>query len=170
WVKTNDSGNSDWNPYVTKGDAAYGLKHHRTNKIEFAIYTGTFHVAVFAVDSSFNGLWHHLAGTYDGSEVRLYIDGKLEVASPAAGSIATNTFNLNIGRTFEIPDWLYSGSIDDVRIYDYALSGDEIEQLVCTDPPPGDVNGDCEVDFLDLAIVMSNWLRCELPAQELCGQ
>ncbi|UCG60139.1 MAG: hypothetical protein JSU70_11565 [Phycisphaerales bacterium] len=64
----------------------------------------------------------------------------------------------------------FNGALDDIRLYDYALSGGEIVQLPCTDPPPGDANGDCEVDFLDPAILMSNWLRCDKPAQELCGQ
>jgi hypothetical protein len=116
------------------------------------------------------GEWHHVCGTYDHRTIRLYVDGAPDGVVRSIEPIATNAHSVYIGENAETPGQFWHGSIDDVRVYDYALSADEIMQLVCTDPPPGDVNGDCEVDFVDLAIVMSNWLRCDLPVQELCGQ
>ncbi|MHC4175343.1 MAG: LamG domain-containing protein, partial [Planctomycetota bacterium] len=129
WVKTNDSGNSQFNPYVTKGDRTYGLKHHSRNTMEFVIYDGYWRTTHFPVDSSFNGVWHHLAGTYDGSQLKLYIDGTLEVTTAHKGSIASNTANLDIARNSEEAGRFYDGAIDDVRIYNYALSPDEIETI-----------------------------------------
>jgi hypothetical protein len=130
WVKTNDSGNSDFNPYVSKGDAAYGLKHHGIGSLEFVINDGAWHVAHYPVGGSFNGAWHHLVGTYDGKALKLYVDGELKTATPDAGCvIATNDFNLNIARNSEITERLYDGAIDDVRIYNYALSEDDITAI-----------------------------------------
>ena len=130
WVKMNDAGNSQFQPYITKGDYTYGLKHHSRNVIEFDIYDdGFWQVAHFPVDSSFNDVWHHLAGTYDGNKLMLYVDGKLEVTTAYAGSIESSTYNLNIASNSEARGRFYDGAIDDLRVYNYALSEKEIEKL-----------------------------------------
>jgi len=129
WVKMNDAGNSEFNPFVTKGDRTYGLKQHSQNTLEFVIYDGTWRVTHYPVDNSFNGVWHHLAGTYDGSNLKLYIDGKLEVTTAHAGSIASSAANLNIATNSEESGRFYNGAIDDLRIYNYALSEGEITAL-----------------------------------------
>ncbi len=130
WVKMNDAGNSLFQPYITKGDYTYAIKHHSRNVIEFVIYDdGFWQVAHFPVDSSFNDVWHHVAGTYDGNELKLYVDGKLEATTAYAGSIESGNYNLNIGSNSEASGRFCDGAIDDVRIYDYALSEREIEKL-----------------------------------------
>jgi len=171
WVKTNDAGNSENNPYVIKGDYSYALKHYVFNYIEFFIYDNDWWQTVrYPVDSSFNGVWHHLAGTYNGSELKLYIDGGLEATTPYAGSINISTYNVNIGRNPEIPGRLYGGMIDDVRIYNYTLTSDEILYISCTEPIKSDLDGNCKVDFRDFALLLSEWLTCNLPRQELCWE
>jgi len=39
---------------------------------------------------------------------------------------------------------------------------------ICVTPPPADLNGDCRVNLIDLAILASQWLTCGLDRQELC--
>lgn len=41
---------------------------------------------------------------------------------------------------------------------------------ICTEPIPGDVNDDCMLDFVDLAIIFSHWLECNLNPPEACWQ
>ncbi len=129
WVKTNDAANGQHNPYVTKGDHSYGIKHHTSNNIEYFIYDGGWQVARYPVDSTFNGVWHHLAGTYDGSELRLYIDGTLVTTVAHSGTIASSPFNVNIGRNTEASTRFYEGALDDVRIYNRALSAGDVQEL-----------------------------------------
>jgi len=129
WVNTDDAGNGQHNPYLTKGDYSYALKHAAGNSIEFYIYDGGWRTISHPVDSSFNSVWHHLAGTYDGNELKLYIDGGLQAADEHVGSIATNNFNVNIGRNSEATDRFYEGRIDDVLIYNRALSEAEVLYL-----------------------------------------
>lgn len=71
--------------------------------------------------------WTHLAGTYDGSTLRLYVDGA-EVASRAApGGLAASDGPLRIGGNGLWSEW-FRGSIDDVRVYARALSAAEVRQ------------------------------------------
>jgi hypothetical protein len=72
-------------------------------------------------------VWTHIAGTYDGSSLRLYING-VEVAANnlASGSILTSNNPLRIGGN-SIWGEFFQGRIDDVRIYNRALSSAEIQ-------------------------------------------
>lgn len=77
-----------------------------------------------------DGYWHHVAGTYDGNEVRIYVDGILDVSRPAAGFLQVHPeAEVTIaGRHTQGHPW--SGLIDDVRVYSYALSAEEVQDLV----------------------------------------
>jgi hypothetical protein len=70
--------------------------------------------------------WHHLATTYDGATLRLYVDG-VQVASRAiAGSISVSSGALRIGANSVWGHW-FAGLIDEVRIYNRALSATELK-------------------------------------------
>ena len=130
WVNTNDAGNDEHNPFVGKGDQSYAIKHATSNAIEFFIYdNASWQTIQSPITSSFNGVWHHVAGTYDGTQLKLYIDGGLAAMMNYEGSIASSTYPVNIGRNSQETDRLYEGSIDEVRIYNRALSEGEILYL-----------------------------------------
>ena len=75
-----------------------------------------------------NGTWMHVAATYDGTTIRIYINGLLEgsVAGPAA--IATNSLPLSLGAQSDASRF-YTGLLDDARVYATALSATEIAAL-----------------------------------------
>jgi len=75
------------------------------------------------------GEWAHVAVTYDGADVRFYINGALDATVPVGGPMTTNTAPVRIGND---ADWDQSpmGMIDDVRIWDVAASGAEILSLM----------------------------------------
>jgi hypothetical protein len=86
------------------------------------------------------GVWHHICLTYNGTIARLYADGD-EVTS------ATKTWNLSLNRAHigrQVNDYaeFWDGMVDDVRIYDYALSPAEVKKLAtlpkATKPNPAD--------------------------------
>lgn len=76
------------------------------------------------------GNWIHLAGLYDGTFWRLYRNG-VEVASKqiVTGSVQVSA-NWAIGAAGYGDDRFFTGAIDDVRIYNRALSAAEINELV----------------------------------------
>src|SRR5690606_25159099 len=81
--------------------------------------------------------WVHIAATYDGATMRMYINGQesgtREIPSPA--SINPNTLPLTIGAGTNGAHAM-QGAIDDVRIYNTALAAADIQALAETPPPP----------------------------------
>jgi hypothetical protein len=72
--------------------------------------------------------WMHLAATYDGATIRLYVNGAEENSAAAAFTIATNSLDLGIGSQSN-GTTLFQGALDDARVYCRALSPMEIEAL-----------------------------------------
>jgi hypothetical protein len=70
--------------------------------------------------------WSHLASTFDGSTLRLYVNGGLVSSTAVSGSLAASTGVLRIGGNGVWPEW-FAGLIDEVRVYNRALSGTEIQ-------------------------------------------
>jgi hypothetical protein len=87
--------------------------------------------------------WSYLTSTYDGSTLRLYINGALVASRAVTKPITTSTDALRIGGNTIWGEY-FKGRIDEVRIYDRALSQSEIENDMHT-AVDGTVDG-TEVD------------------------
>jgi serine/threonine protein kinase len=122
-----------WTAIVTKGNSAWRLSTWGDKrKLHFAITgVGLGSSWVQGEKEVSSGEWHHVVGTYDGANVRLYVDGMEDQASPVAydAGLTTNNFTVCIGGNSERPERCWSGLIDDVRIYSYALSLQEIKAI-----------------------------------------
>jgi glucose/arabinose dehydrogenase len=70
--------------------------------------------------------WTHLATTYDGATLRLYVNGTQATATALTGAMAVSNGPLKIGGNGIWSEW-FAGLIDDVRVYDRALSAAEIQ-------------------------------------------
>ncbi|MCG2695492.1 LamG domain-containing protein, partial [Candidatus Parcubacteria bacterium] len=69
--------------------------------------------------------------SYDGTTMKIYIDGTLEdTNTDFSGNLPTNDGNVRIGADYQsTPDNFFSGLIDEARIYNRALSADEVGEL-----------------------------------------
>lgn len=88
-----------------------------------------------AVDSS--GAWHHIAVVWDGTDSRIYYDGALSTNYPiakAASISLTNLFFIGCANASYAAPW--TGKMDDVFIYDRALTAEEIRVLAITNVLP----------------------------------
>jgi hypothetical protein len=88
--------------------------------------------------------WHHIAGTYDGVTMIIYLDGvevgNVLVATPFTQSNAM----LMIGRCYPGGGgYMFNGIMDELRIYNRALAASEIEELLIETGPP------CDADYND---------------------
>jgi hypothetical protein len=66
-------------------------------------------------------VWCHAIGTYDGTNVSIYINGVQGTDDPYAGAITAPVGDMEIGRG-KGDSFNFNGAIDSVRVYDYALS------------------------------------------------
>ena len=74
-----------------------------------------------------NGIWYHVLGTYDGSTMKLYVNGKNEATKTSVTSCAFST--TYIGRS-GLANGFFNGTIDEVRIWNRSLSPAEILSLL----------------------------------------
>ncbi|HEX8627656.1 MAG TPA: glycoside hydrolase family 2 TIM barrel-domain containing protein [Catenuloplanes sp.] len=135
WVKPGQWAGSF--PILTKGDA-YGLQMRDEGTLEFGVTAGGSRATAFApVPANWVGNWHRVSGVYDGTALRLLIDGVEVGSTPKTGAIDPGLFEVNIGRNAQRQQdndlWsrrLGRGLVDDVRIYGTALTAAQL----ATDP------------------------------------
>jgi len=89
------------------------------------IYSGTsWEPGAYSVSQFAFEVWHHVVGTYDRQHVKIYVNGKLKGLSDRTGAMPLNGNNTVMG--FWSDDF-FPGLIDEVRIYNRALSIEEVK-------------------------------------------
>lgn len=73
--------------------------------------------------------WHFTAGTYDGKNVKIYMDGDLVTTQPVSGKLVPNDNTLRIGHREGSPHW-WNGILDEIAVFKRALSEDEIKAIM----------------------------------------
>lgn len=127
WV--NPQENTDDNEFIAKGDTQFALKQKggKNGVIEFFVYDAEQKwIAVTAsIPENWYGKWHHIAGTYDGSVLKLYVDGQLAGQREYSGLINENSYPVSIGRNAE-KNRNAKADIDSVHMYNKALTLEEL--------------------------------------------
>ena len=128
WVKF--ARNNTMEVILTKSTAGrdvwqdYALTHEANN-----IFRGIFRVAgnirvVNSLPHTDINVWHHVVVTFDGQSLRMYVNGVLEGTANYAGALGTSTNPLRVGKQVV---YNFQGVIDEVRVYNRALSATEIQ-------------------------------------------
>jgi hypothetical protein len=100
------------------------------------------------------GGWAHVAATFDGTTATFYLNGKatgsgsFSFGSDTQATVVFGACEQNGGNPF-------NGDLDEIRIYDYALSAAEVFYLA---EPAVDLNNDNKLNFADFAILADAWL------------
>ena len=162
WVRPSSLG-SAWRTVVLKqqtGALAYGLyaNNNATRPVGYVFNAAERSAggsSALAVNT-----WSHLATTYDGANLRLYVNGVLAATTATTGNIVVSTGVLRIGGNSVWGEY-FSGLIDEVRIYNRALSAGEIQVDMATPvsmpdtTPPTDPTGITQTGATEVSVSLS---------------
>jgi hypothetical protein len=118
----------NWNEHgmlISKRDAFMLFPLLNSKILRFYIYSKVwkFAEAELSVDITES---HHYAGTFDGQDIRLYVDGEEVARTPFIGKINKDLGSMFIGKD-DGYDYYLQGTISDVRIWDKSLTSEEIK-------------------------------------------
>lgn len=94
----------------------------------FAYGNGTYFPLTAGATSVLDGNWHLLAGTFDDTTVKIYVDGVLDGSVAADGPPIGNTRNVVFGKSRENSRW-FTGQMDEFMVFNRALTSSEIADV-----------------------------------------
>jgi hypothetical protein len=104
----------------------------RSHHLQLQVFTDTGGASAVSTTVLQVRTWYHVAGTYDGITAKLYVDGTLEDLNVSSdlGPLVTTSLPTAIGHLEGWSVQWFEGIIDEVRVYNRALSSSEIEALL----------------------------------------
>lgn len=120
-------GGQPYSVITVKGSPWTWLLENPSNTFRFRITAGGSDVNVADTSTHLLNTWYNVVGTYDGSNMRIYVNGVLKNTLTQTGTLATNSETAKIG-TFQGTNYNLTGRIDNVSIYNRALTASEIQQ------------------------------------------
>jgi len=95
------------------------------------VTTAGFHEFVAPANTAIPQVWQHIAWIYDGSAIKLYVNGFLIGSSPASGVFSGSNVTFAIGKSILGGfNFVYGGRIDEVSAWNKALSQTEIQDMI----------------------------------------
>lgn len=131
WVKINEMSIeyahiiSKWGPV---GNAGYALYLQNDATVGFSIHDGTSNTCVTSTPLIPNK-WYQVVASVDGSSLKIYLNGNFVNFLNSNSQPMDDTNTLTFGKENTINKWYFNGVIDEVHIYDRALSEAEIQTL-----------------------------------------
>jgi hypothetical protein len=152
WIQPGANLTADWRTVMGKSPTnvlgqntfSYDFRSDQSGVLRFSVNLGAWQFVLGPTLTE--GTWYHIAGTFDGTELILYVDGEPVGATAASGQIVVTPDPFCVGNIINAAgatqNEYWSGIIDEVRLWDRALSADEVatnmelsrEQLVGSNP------------------------------------
>ena len=133
WFKTTSSSVTVLLNKGTTSDWLYAASEEADGNMLCKIYqsgvgTGYLETVDLGTKVVNDGAWHHIACVVSGTTLTQYIDGKVDAtdSTPSGTRDTTSAGGFSIGRFNWTTTYNWSGTIDEVKIYNYALTQDEI--------------------------------------------
>lgn len=136
WVRHRTSSYRGWESILAKGDNTYRLhlnggcsinSPNPSSGITMGFNGGCSDSDTNSGQVPAAGVWYHVAATFDGNTVRVYINGAERASSvPASKHLTTNDLALNIGENSQQTGRFWDGDLDEVTIWGYAISSAEV--------------------------------------------
>ncbi|MBN2513960.1 MAG: hypothetical protein JXB18_13565 [Sedimentisphaerales bacterium] len=168
-VWSNPSAATSWGRFVDFGNGAGGVnilftRNGTTNTLRFDTNLGL----VEAENAFTQNEWQlFVVSMTEAGSVTIYKNGlPIQTGTVGLPEVVTRTLNY-IGESNWTADAFYAGMMDDMRIYNYGVTADEVADLYagvvgpyCRTRPIYDFNGDCQVMLEDFVYLAGYWLDC----------
>jgi hypothetical protein len=134
WIKAYNLGWDSYSNYIVSTEQnspnnGYSLRGGAKSVTIMISGGGSWYTAQSTYGTVDTGAWYHLVGVYNGSGLLLYLDGSLSASTSYGGGITASTGPLLIGTSpGSFLRW-FNGIIDDIRLFNRALSDSEIVAL-----------------------------------------
>lgn len=147
WIKTRSLASGNKTIISKTENGGYGLRLSfsssnacTANSLCWHLYLdGTYRGVNYPISRLSEGVWHHVLGSYDGSYLKLYVDGVEVVSSARTGSIVYSVANrLCIGAepgASTCGDSYWDGLITDVRLFAKGLTASEVGKIYAEGAP-----------------------------------
>ena len=138
WIKTNSNvtqqGIIERYNWSTVDDGGYGLRLSSSGKLQFFTQRNSSAYDILTGSTTVTtGVWHHVAGVFDGTQMRIYLNGVLDGSKASTLAPAAGTVSLKIGARGNDVAYTFNGLIDEARVTAAALySGNFTPQVSLT--------------------------------------
>lgn len=124
-----DQWNDGWASVLAKSNnSEYGQYSAEINTPAGANFWTGSNVSIYSHQLT-TGRWYHVAFTWDGAQKKFYVDGNLKDVQDYSGLITPDDLPLEIGRHTPGTTEYFTGKLDNLVIYDRALTIDEVNML-----------------------------------------
>jgi len=135
WINVAEWDNNIWGDNIIckqsgNPDCGYNLTCGENGKVQFTVSAGTGWKDVNTGSVLGLNQWYHVAGVYDGTSMKIYVNGIMQSEISVSDPINVSPNDLNLG---ENPEWtsrILNGKLDEVRIWDIARTDVEIQSAM----------------------------------------
>ncbi|HEX2900088.1 MAG TPA: LamG-like jellyroll fold domain-containing protein, partial [Bacteroidia bacterium] len=148
WIRADSWSLNSWgNVIISKdgwgsGEAGYSLRCGANGTLSFLIGTTTSWKEALSTPQMPLNTWTHVAGTFDGTRLTIYINGIASGSTLYSGVMLASTYDLAIGRITYTAGGTrnFDGKIDEVRVWSTALSAGTIQEYMTKKVTPAHPN------------------------------
>ena len=136
WINATSWAGSIWAGNIvckqgTSPDRGYGLTAGENGRVEFTISMNNLWKSVNTPQMLGLNTWYHVAGVFDGTSLKIYVNGLLQNTTTVSGTISPSTGTvMNFGENPTFTGRYFNGDIDEVRIWNVARTQEEIQQYM----------------------------------------
>ena len=118
--------NSIVNKRTNNIEGHWDFRHSLNYGLQFVNFDSGGNPKIINAAATFDNNWHHLVAVATDSEVKIYMDGKRLATTGTLAPIVSTSTNVKIGGWGLTGNYYLNGDIDDVKIYNRALSAEEV--------------------------------------------
>jgi|GEM_PF-652081 len=127
WIKSEGDNTLNNNRVVAGQSNFYLMINDADNSVSVVLNGG---VVLTSSDIVTNNIWVHLSATTNGSETILYVNGEAQGAPLGSGGVNSDASNFTIGKLSNVDGNYFHGEIDEVRVFNIALTEEEVQRTV----------------------------------------